>query len=179
MGGYSWEGLRAGDPCINPALLCAPTGGPTLEATVACVQSPVAQGHQPQLSTYEVSIARFFFIRTKVFQARPHGSGLEGHVNTQRTRLQGRGSHNMNPKVRTVCTVCGESFGRAQELARHRKDVHERPRRCLFCGFKWTRPYNIKAHLVAKHSEKFTAELLATFQALRGRLIVAFLDAYN
>ena len=85
----------------------------------------------------------------------------------------------MNRKVRAVCTDCSKGFGRAQELARHRKDVHERPRNCLFCGFKWTRPSNIKAHLFAKHGEKFTAEHRVTIQALRGRMIVAFLDAYN
>ena len=57
----SAEGLRAGDPCIDPALHCVlvPTGDPTLETTVARVQLPV--GPQPQLSTYEVSIARFSF----------------------------------------------------------------------------------------------------------------------
>ncbi len=179
MGCPSREGLRAGDPCISPALLCSPTADLTLETTVTCVQLSVGHQPQPQLSTNEVSIAGFFMIRTKLSQARPHGSGLEGHVTTQRTRLQDRGSRDMNRKVRTVCTDCDKFFGRAQELARHRKDVHERPRYCLFCSFKWTRPNNIKAHLVANHSEKFTAELLVTFRALRGRLIVAFLDAYN
>ena len=86
----------------------------------------------------------------------------------------------MNGNVRrAVCTDCNIGFGRVQELARHRKDVHERRRICLFCDFKWTRPSNIKAHLFAKHSENFTAENLVTIQALRGRMIVAFLDEYN
>lgn len=53
----SRDGLGAGDPHIDPALLCVPTEGPTLETTVARVHLPV--GPQPQLSTYEVSIADF------------------------------------------------------------------------------------------------------------------------
>lgn len=178
------ERLRTGDPWVNPAELCdprLPTGDATLEATVARVQLPV--GSQPESATYEASTARtaarFLMIRTNVSQARPHENGLGGHLTIQRTHRRDRGSRNMNCKVRTVCTDCDKSFGRAQELTRHKKDVHESPRNCLFCGFKWTRPSNIKAHLFAKHSSKFTAENLFTIQALRGRMIVAFLDAYN
>ena len=120
----------------------------------------------------------FFMIRTNVLQARPHGAGLGGHVAIQRTHWQNR-SYNVNRKVRPICANCDKSFGRTQELARHRKDVHERPRNCLFCDFKWTRPSNIKTHLLAKHGKEFTAGNLVTIQALRGRMIVAFLDAYN
>ena len=56
MAYFSGEGLRTGDPCIDPAVLYVPTVDPTLE-TVARVQLPVVP--RPQLSTYEVSIARF------------------------------------------------------------------------------------------------------------------------
>ena len=54
----SGEGFRTGDPRVNSALL--PTGDPTLETTVARIQLPV--GPQPQLSSYDVSTARFFAI---------------------------------------------------------------------------------------------------------------------
>jgi hypothetical protein len=58
----SGDGLRStGDYCINPALLCVPTGDPTLETTVARVQLPVVP-QQPQLSAYEVSTTRFIMI---------------------------------------------------------------------------------------------------------------------
>ena len=176
----SGEGPRTGSSCINPALLCVPTEDPAAETTVARVQLPVES--QPQLSTYEVSIARCFKIRTNVSQVRLHGTEIGGHATIQRTDpgWQDSGSRNVNcRKVRVVCTNCDRSFGRAQELARHRKDKHERPRNCLFCGFKWTRPSNIKAHLFAKHSENFTAEYLVMIRALRGRMMVAFLDAFN
>ena len=191
----SGEGsLTTGYLCINPALLCVPTGDLDSETTVAraAAQSPV--GPQPQLATYDVSTARIFMFCTDVSQPHPHGVGLGlgGHVAIQHTHRQDRcrrpgpnhGSRNLNmncKKRRTAfqCTDCKKGFKRSQELSRHRKDVHEPPRNCLFCVFKWSRPSNIKAHLLAKHSEKFTAEHLVTFQALCGRMIVAFLDAYN
>jgi hypothetical protein len=199
------EGLYSGDPRINSALFCVPAGDSISEATVADRQgmaafhhgdeleafsgsplqfhhvraemgaftSCVRLGPQPNLQTYRVSVARFPVIRVQIIasQARPFGV-LEEHVTIQDTRK-------VNRKAQSVCTDCNKGFGRAQELARHRKDVHEQRRHCLFCDFKWTRPSNIKAHLLTEHGEKFTAELLVMIQALRGRLIVAFLDAYN
>lgn len=190
------EELRADGPYINPTLLCASIGDSTLEAAVmdkkgrttfdhgddvslplsfrhSCIQSEP----QPNLPSYEVSVTRSPAIRIQlnVPQARAHETS--GHVTTQPT--QDCGSRNMNRRARNICTDCNRRFGRAQELARHRKDVHEQPRYCLFCGFKWTRPISIKTHLLARHREKFNAELLVTIQALRGRMIVAFLDEYD
>jgi hypothetical protein len=202
------EGLCSGDPRINSATLCFPTGDSISEATVADKQGRTAFHHGdeapsplhfphvraemgaftaliqsgPILPTYRVSVARFPVIRVQIIasQARPSASGVGEHVIIQDTQDGLGGTRNMNRKARrAVCTDCNKGFGRAQELARHRKDVHEQRRHCLFCGFKWTRPSNIKAHLLTKHSENFTAELLVTIQALRGRLIVAFLDAYS
>ena len=85
----------------------------------------------------------------------------------------------MNRKVRRpTCTVadCKKDFARVQELKRHLKDRHEPRRQCPFCHFRWTRPNNIKVHLLAKHRGRFTPELLITIRALRGQMIVAFLD---
>ena len=59
------------------------------------------------------------------------------------------------------------------------KDKHETRRQCTFCHFRWSRPNNIKVHLLARHRGKFTPELLITIRALRGQMIVAFLDEYN
>jgi hypothetical protein len=200
------EGLHSGDPRIYSALFYVTAGDSISEASVADKQGMVAFHHgdrleassksplhfhharaemepftaciqpvpqlEPNLLTYMVSVARFPVVRVQIVapQARPFGAGE--HVTIQDTRK-------MNRKTQNICTNCNKGFGRAQELARHRKDVHEQRRHCLFCGFKWTRPSNIKAHLLTKHSEKFTADLLVMIQALRGRLIVAFLDAYN
>lgn len=202
----AWEGPYSGDPRINPELFWVPADDSISEATVADKQGTVAFHHgdrlgassksplhfhhvhaemgaftasiqsvprlEPNLPTYRVSVATFPVIRVPIVapQDRPFGAGE--HVTIQDTRK-------MNREARSVCTDCNKGFGRAQELARHRKDVHEQRRHCLFCPFKWSRPSNIKAHLLTKHSEKFTADLLVTIQALRGRLIVAFLDAYN
>ncbi|KAF8496862.1 hypothetical protein F5888DRAFT_370736 [Russula emetica] len=183
------EGLVcSGDPRINSALFCFPTGDSISEATVADKQGMSAFYHGDEAS----SPLHFHPVRaeTGAFTAcipsgpqpnlptyRAQPSGVGEHVIIQDT--QDGGTRNRNRKARAVCTDCNKDFGRAQELARHRKDVHEQRHLCLFCDFKWTRPSSIKAHLFAKHSEKFTVEHLVAIQALRGRMIVAFLDAYN
>ena len=70
-------------------------------------------------------------------------------------------------------------FKRIQEFKRHRKDVHEPPRKCPFCIFLWTRPVKIKHHIKSSHGDLFTAELLVEFEALRGKGIVEFLNGYH
>ena len=62
MASSSEEVLHIGNPFINPALLYVPIGDPTLEITVADVQLSVGPQLEPQLSTSEVSTARFFMI---------------------------------------------------------------------------------------------------------------------
>jgi hypothetical protein len=205
-GGLS-EGLCSGDPRINSVLLCVPTGDSIFEATVADLDkqgetafyhgdeasSPlhfhrvsataetgaftacIYPGPQPNLPTYRVSVTRCPMIQVQIIASQVQPSGVGEHVQD----TEDGDIRNMKRKALTVCTDCNKGFGRAQELTRHRKDVHEQRRRCLFCGFKWTRPSNIKAHLFAKHSEKFTVKHLVAMQALRGRMIIAFLDAYN
>ena len=192
------QGLYADGLCTNPAPLCAPTDDLTLEATIGDEQartwttfhyseesfSPAHFHQQPEFGprpnslTYEVSVSRFPSSenRLNVPQALNWPHGTVGHMTIQDT--QGRGSGNMNRKARSVCTDCNKSFGRAQELARHRRDVHEQPRRSLFCNLKWTRPSYIKAHLLSKHRGKLTTELLDNIRVLRGQMIVAFLDEY-
>jgi hypothetical protein len=108
----------------------------------------------------------------------PHGTG--GHVNFQdATEDQPSSTMGASGKVRPVCVYCKKDFGRAQELKRHVKDKHGPRRRCPFCDFIWIRPSNIKAHLMAEHAEGFTAEMLEVFKALRGRRVIAFVDAYD
>jgi hypothetical protein len=69
-------------------------------------------------------------------------------------------------------------FKRIQEFKRHRKDVHEPPRKCPFCDFLWTRPGKIKHHIKSSHGDIFTAELLGKFDSLNGKKIVEFLNRY-
>ncbi|KAH9992831.1 hypothetical protein BJV77DRAFT_1150017 [Russula vinacea] len=181
------EGLCTDGLCIDPALLCAPTGDSILEATTGDNQGRTVLHHSYDafLSSHfhhpraerEAFLACFQVApqpSLPTYGVQPHGAG--GRVVGQDIRC---GSDKTSRRARMVCTVCNRGFGRAQELARHRKDVHEQSRRCLFCGFKWTRPSNIKAHLLDRHRGKFTAELLVTIQALRGQMIVAFLDEYD
>ena len=53
------------------------------------------------------------------------------------------------------------------------------PRQCPFCKFTWTRPAKIKAHLIADHAEKFTAEMLERIRASCGRRVIEFVDVYD
>ncbi|KAI9453733.1 hypothetical protein F5148DRAFT_458369 [Russula earlei] len=97
---------------------------------------------------------------TSVFQSRAHG--IEAH--------DCRGK---SEKARPVCGECKKDFGRPQERKRHIKDVHNSPRKCPFCDIKWKRCDKIKAHLLAKHRERFIPEIV---EGLRGRDLTEFLD---
>lgn len=104
---------------------------------------------------------------------KPHGTG--GHSNStidQRKRTRGR-------RARPICVPCNKDFGRVQELKRHLIEKHMPLRRCPFCDVPWTRPSGMKAHLVARHAKRFTAEMLEAIKALRGRRFIEFMDAYN
>ena len=90
-----------------------------------------------------------------------------------------QGSRAMGLRARPVCEYCEEDFGRVQELKRHVKDIHMPRRRCPFCDITWSRPAKIKAHLIADHAEKFTAEVLKGIKALCGQRVTEFLDAYH
>lgn len=82
-------------------------------------------------------------------------------------------------KARPICASCNIVFGRIQEYKRHIKDKHMDRRRCPFCDFQWSRSDIIKVHLNSKHAERFTAEILEGFMALRGRHVIEFMDAYD
>jgi len=77
---------------------------------------------------------------------------------------------------RPVCRYCYKSFGRAQELKRHERDIHRPLRQCPFCTVKWSRPDRIKSHLIVTHREIFTPEILREVDNLRGQRLVEFLD---
>jgi hypothetical protein len=52
---------------------------------------------------------------------------------------------------------------------------------CIFrCPFKWSesRPEKIKAHIIADHAEKYTAEQLEAIKGFTGRQILEFIGAY-
>ena len=82
-------------------------------------------------------------------------------------------------KAQSVCVQCGGVFKRLQELKRHIRDKHMVRRRCPFCTFRWSRPNNIKVHIISEHAETFTAELLEAIKGLRGRDVIAFVDGYG
>lgn len=82
---------------------------------------------------------------------------------------------------RLECGDCHKEFKRVQELKRHLKEKHEPWRQCPFsgCKFEWIRPDKIKHHITTFHRDKFTAEVMAEFQALIGKKVIAFLDGFD
>ncbi|KAH9989404.1 hypothetical protein BJV74DRAFT_885219 [Russula compacta] len=66
------------------------------------------------------------------------------------------------------CRDCGKNYGRRQELKRHRRDNHERPRKCPICGSKWTRADMIRSHLITWHKDQFSEEERRKICHLRG-----------
>jgi len=81
--------------------------------------------------------------------------------------------------AQSVCVLCASVFKRIQELKRHIRDKHMDRRLCPFCTFRWSRPNNIKVHIISEHAERFTAELLEAIKGLRGRQVIAFVDGYD
>ena len=77
-------------------------------------------------------------------------------------------------KLQSVCLHCGRVFKRIQELKRHMVDKRMVRRRCPFCMFRWSRPNNIKVHIISEHAEIFTAEILEASKGLRGRDVFFF-----
>ncbi|KAH9173092.1 hypothetical protein EDB89DRAFT_1961238 [Lactarius sanguifluus] len=81
--------------------------------------------------------------------------------------------------VRPLCEICGQSFGRPQDLRRHFKDKHMPRSQCPFCFYEWSRPDKIKTHLTDVHRDVLSAEVLQGICALRGQAVVEFLETYE
>ena len=48
------------------------------------------------------------------------------------------------------CDICGKKYSQPQGVSRHRQAEHS-PHSCLYCVFKWSRPYQYRAHLEKWH----------------------------
>ncbi len=65
--------------------------------------------------------------------------------------LQPEGRKASRSRSRHKCSICGREYARSQDLKRHHLDKHEEPGSCLFCVFKWRRPYQLKKHIERYH----------------------------
>ena len=74
------------------------------------------------------------------------------------------------------CTKCVKVFIRHQELARHIREVHDPPRKCPFCSYKWKRPDKLKSHLIIVHREEFAEDVFQRLHNLRGKDLIMFVD---
>ena len=55
------------------------------------------------------------------------------------------------PKRSYSCDVCGKQYSQPQGVSRHRQAEHHSPHSCLYCAFKWSRPYQYRVHLEKWH----------------------------
>ena len=61
---------------------------------------------------------------------------------------------------RYSCNICGKKYSQRQGVSRHCQSAHSSPHSCLFCGFKWTRPYLYTNHLKIYHPDVNADEVL-------------------
>ena len=48
------------------------------------------------------------------------------------------------------CDICRKRYSQLQGLSRHHQAEHN-PHACLYCDFKWSRPYQYRSHLERRH----------------------------
>jgi hypothetical protein len=102
------------------------------------------------------------------------------HGTTQGSILNASpGNFTTTSNDRPRCAICGEDFGRIQELERHIRDVHTPKHQCPFCTVEWSRPYKIMAHLMEKHRDSFSAETWKEISALQGQKLINFLTLFT
>lgn len=59
------------------------------------------------------------------------------------------------PRGPYPCNICGKQYAQPQGVGRHYRAKHGHFNSCLYCNFKWSRPYLYKAHLKNKHRVAF------------------------
>ena len=59
-------------------------------------------------------------------------------------------SFDLAPKRSYSCNICGSTYAQPQGLARHLREKSSFSS-CLYCGFKWCRLYQYRAHLKEHH----------------------------
>ncbi|KAH8984986.1 hypothetical protein EDB86DRAFT_3084087 [Lactarius hatsudake] len=102
-------------------------------------------------------------------------------TNVQVIEAPGAGGGNGGALFR--CEPCKKTFGRLQELKRHRNQVHKPQRICPFklCTYKWKRPDKIRAHIIDVHCSELCPVVFKGVSALRGKPkgVVEFVNAYE
>lgn len=115
-----------------------------------------------------------FRVFTSVFKNETNETGQH----TISPRSEDRDKKTMDREGRQLCTPCGKSFGRIQDLRRHQREKHSPAHECQFCGFKWSRPDKFRRHLIESHRSKFSPEVLLEIKTLRAQRLVEFINEH-
>ncbi|KAI9451981.1 hypothetical protein BJY52DRAFT_957783 [Lactarius psammicola] len=76
------------------------------------------------------------------------------------------------------CERCGKISKRIQELTRHVREVHDPPRQCPLCPFRWKRAYKIREHLVKVHHKEFKP-VVEWIRILQGQDVIEFVETFE
>ena len=109
---------------------------PSMPQDVSC--TPTAVQYQAESTS-----------RDKPQQLNKTGIGAENASSQPSQRPTDEGEA---PKGPYPCEVCGKRYAQLQGVRRHYRAMHD-PSSCSYCDFKWSRPYQYRAHIKKKHRD--------------------------
>ena len=87
--------------------------------------------------------------RDRPQQLKQTGIGAENASSQPSQRPTDEGE---TPKGQYPCEICGRRYAQLQGVRRHYRAMHD-PSSCSYCDFKWSRPYQYRAHIKKRHRD--------------------------
>jgi hypothetical protein len=112
---------------------------PSISQDVSCTQTVV----QYQLEEESIS-------RDRSQQSKKTGIGAE-KVSLPQPSQRPTGISGA-PRGLYPCEICGKRYAQLQGVRRHYRAMHD-PSSCSYCDFKWSRPYQYRAHIKKRHRD--------------------------
>lgn len=121
---------------------------------------PSDQSHRstPIGATPNVSIASAIpsssFVHTAL-QNRSHQSKITRNIRAEEKLRSSTQPVDMNEALQRpfVCHTCGKRYAQPGGVMRHRRAKHDSPNSCMYCGTRWSRPYQYRDHLEKHHRD--------------------------